>query len=122
MLVSANAGAFGDIDFNIYLGDVKQEVLSLTSAEPLIIVQETFSYNITAETNNGFFMEGIANTGGSVTLELVSVKEIITVNEYEFIAKINKNGVAIREYETVFKAKQLNPLIKFIEKIVRFLS
>ena len=47
-------------------------------------------------------------------------KEPIT--EYEFIAKVNKNGVAIREYETIVKTNKVSWLIKMLDKIVRFLS
>ncbi len=61
-------------------------------------------------------------TARAVSFHEEAMKWDIQILEYEFIARVNKNGVAITEYQTVVKTNKVSWLIKMLDKIVRILS
>ncbi len=111
--------SFGQSIFlSVYLGNTKREIIRDVTAPYTI-----YSVNITTENTDGLFIEArIGSNRDFINVSSISVKEIITIDEYEVVAMVNKNGVPIKEYETSIEPNKVNWVIRMIEKIFRVLK
>ncbi len=98
---------------NVYLGG---NISTFDSSGIKSYIITTFNTNnLTLEYNSNFIFD-------RMEINSISVKEIITIDEYEVVAMVNKNGVPIKEYETSIEPNKVNWVIKMIEKIFRVLK
>ncbi len=115
-------GLPGDTKFIVWIGGNNFTVYKNEPGSPVPIFRQKTA-NIQAGDTDIIKLEGCGQNGfgfdTSVFVTEISVKEIITIDEYEFVAQVNKNGVPIDEWEVVIQANKVSWVIKMIDKLFK---